>query len=326
MLGLLRGIPRTHEDVGSGNTTPNSSTASAERDAAQINRSVPLKLMPYPRKVRTLTNEALPLLRGKPERKELIAKHLVQQALAKDLYIPSPKVTPYALQQWAISFGYPQEYAYRLAFNSPFTLNDVRERTVLNDESSEKNAGWRSEIEARSMTHIEFKHAISLKNTNDHQLYFRNSFLPGSWTMAVNMRNPVLADFFADEVAGMQAQLVEQHRATLIANAKNDQTSERDKDDNPEQEISEIIRENVVSVSGKNWVTNNRIRPGDLSPDDLSSFLKTENGKSSERIALGMEKKIVSARAVQGSMGLSIHLKLDNIAPTAKAANNRRQD
>lgn len=185
--------------------------------------------------------------------------------------------------------GYSPTYANKLANNEPF------DKDSLNDNSNHKVNGGR--VESFTLSHKLIDNGESMR----HQLHFDNSYDPYKpWQMHYNARNPALSSFRASDVTDAQAKLAlkdELEEGTSVA-------------DN----FTSIRRENIVSKSGKKWFTdNNPAMDQDLTPQHLASFLLTENGQSSAKIAAQYKKEIVSGKIeTYGEGGFSVLLRVED--------------
>ena len=164
----------------------------------------------------------------------------------------------------ALKIGYSENAAERLVEHQPFIKADIKGNSTII-----KNEGKVTSFYGVT------KDAIQPQN---HQLFFANTYKKGNWTMSDNFRNPYLASFFGNEVVEEQKLFVNENGKYKV------------------DELRVLTRENIVSESGVNWAKDNNIKDGLLNPNQLRSFMETENGRSSERIADNHDVLIVGGK------------------------------
>jgi len=137
-----------------------------------------------------------------------------------------------------------------------------------------------------------------------HKLYFLNVFRQsGDAIFKENYRNRAMSAFFATDVIAAQREAI-----------KNKLPAGQDL-----VPVTKIIRNNVLSTSGAQWMGNN-FRTGDMSEDDLESFLtNTDNGKSSVRIAQSMGSKITGGSISGTADKWSVELQLSSANAAASS-------
>lgn len=181
--------------------------------------------------------------------------------------------------------GYSNAYATRISENNPFTTED------LDDMSNHEKNGYKVD----SFEHSEGLQGESMR----HQLHFSNTYNPYKpWQMHYNARNPVLSTFRAADVTNKQAEIALEDELDQGAEVGDHMTS--------------IRRENVVSKTGEKWRSdNNPPLDAELSANHLASFLLTENGASSVKIADQFDKEVESGKIEKyGATGFSVLLRL----------------
>ncbi len=156
----------------------------------------------------------------------------------------------------AKKMGYSEEGAERLVTQNPFTVNDFNEYSQVDHGGSG----------VQSFTGITPDSGTGDKAL--HRLYFHNIFDNGVWKMKENYRNPYLASFYGNQAVEAQKEFLE---------------GQGGHEDN--SGLEKILRVNVVSESGIAWKRKYKINNGKLWPHQFLAFMKTQNGKQSERIA-----------------------------------------
>lgn len=185
------------------------------------------------------------------------------------------------IKQSAQDLGYDATHATRLATKNPYKQSDLEANTVITSSGS---GNFSAET---------FKPYTCPEATN-HTLYFQNDFLvDGRAIFKRNYKNPAMAAFYANEVAKAQRDKIK----TQLGGAEM-------------APITTIVRNNVVSTSGSNWM-GTTFHNGPLSPEELRKFLtETVNGKSSRRIAADQGSQIMSGSVSGQAENWSVHLQL----------------
>lgn len=181
-----------------------------------------------------------------------------------------PKIVAEILQK-AKALGYSPDAANRLVARNPYKKSEIKGETKADASDGTVTSFGRFETGFSMPQH--------------HKLFFYNQYKNGVWTMHDNFRNPYMADFFANDVITIQ-----------VAELK------ETKGGKDESHPGAIIRANVVSGTGKKWRADNKVPPGALSAEHLASFMATENGKHTARIAGDRGLKVVAGALEAGGL------------------------
>jgi hypothetical protein len=142
-----------------------------------------------------------------------------------------------------------------------------------------------------------------------HKMYFLNDYgQDGTVRFLQNFRNPAMAAFHANDV-------VREQREWIKANVRASSLPE----------VTKLVRSNVVSSSGGNWMRRlgSSFAEGDLDSTQLATFLATTvNGKSSQRIAADLGKTIVSGNVSGSAANWTVTLMLGSNAATTTAVHS----
>ncbi|MDO9552976.1 MAG: hypothetical protein Q7J63_10770 [Rhodonellum sp.] len=224
-------------------------------------------LSPSQGTIQRVTNEEVESVIGPADNgsKTKIVDDLAKKSGGKEInFGNSPSGAPWEdrekeVKKAATDLSYSNEAADRLVRKDPYRLDEFEQHSRVHKKDF-------------SVTTFE-EFATDIFIPQVHQLYFHNIFKNGNWEMHDNFRNPYMAKFFANEAIQKQKEIL--GNATVAENIG----------------LKTLKRMNVVSDSGKKWKRDHSIKNGVLDQPDFESFMRTENGKNSLRVAqdMGME-------------------------------------
>jgi len=161
------------------------------------------------------------------------------------------------IKENAMSIGYSDAYATRLANNNPFGVGDIPGQTRWADA----NDAHPRQVESFQHQGLTDPHGHTVSK---HELNFENIYnANGKATFKYNARNPSLANFYASDVTAAQRDFID-NTPGLAGGG----------------EVRTVVRENIQSVNGGEWKLRHP-NMGRMSAPALADFLaNTDNGKS----------------------------------------------
>lgn len=182
---------------------------------------------------------------------------------------------------------YGNTEAARLAGKQPFTREEIADNSSIGEGDQEYFLSSFDDLVLPPRS----------EELANHKLRFENTFrTDGTIVFKQNFRNAALAAFHASDVVEVQREIFRKRLG--------------DGSQAPPA-VTRLVRDSVISVTGQAWFERNAIRPGPLAQDLLDSFLSTENGKSSQRIAASMGKKVASGEVSGSAVNWSVTLHLE---------------